>query len=178
MLDRARRRLGGDGRVEFIVADLERLLPLDRLVDAILSTATFHWIPDHGALFRNLAGVLRSGGQLAAQCGGTGNTVSLEAALRDIGADFGGRKHFASAEETKLRLEAAGFTDVECWLNDEPVRLEPTDLEPYLAAICLGDTLARMDPEGRAGFVHEVAARLRKPIIDYVRLNIRARRPI
>jgi trans-aconitate 2-methyltransferase len=178
MIDHARERLAGDGRVEFVVADLERSLPLDRPVDAILSTATFHWIPDHDALFGNLAGVLRGGGQLAAQCGGAGNTVSLEAALRDIGADFGGRKHFASPEETAARLAAAGFTDIECWLHDEPVRLEPTDLEPYLEAICLGDTLAGMDPAVRAGFVHEVASRLQEPIIDYVRLNIRARRAI
>jgi trans-aconitate 2-methyltransferase len=178
MIDHARERLAGDGRVEFVVADLERSLPLDRPVDAILSTATFHWIPDHDALFGNLAGVLRGGGQLAAQCGGAGNTVSLEAALRDIGADFGGRKHFASPEETAARLGAAGFTDIECWLHDEPVRLEPTDLEPYLEAICLGDTLAGMDPAVRAGFVHEVASRLQEPIIDYVRLNIRARRAI
>jgi trans-aconitate 2-methyltransferase len=178
MIDRARRRLTGDERVEFMVADLERPLLLDRPVDAILSTATFHWIPDHDALFRNLSDVLRGGGQLAAQCGGAGNTVSLETVLRDMGADFGGRKHFATPEETRIRLEAAGFTDVECWLHDEPVRLEPTDLEPYLETICLGDTLARMEPGERAGFVHEVAVRLHQPVIDYVRLNIRARRAI
>ncbi|MDP9298389.1 MAG: methyltransferase domain-containing protein [Actinomycetota bacterium] len=176
MIDRARRRLAGDERVEFVVADLEQPLPFEQRVDAILSTATFHWIPDHDALFRNLAGVLRHGGQLAAQCGGAGNTASLEAVLREMGADFGGRKHFASAEETTLRLEAAGFTDVECWLHDEPVRIEAADLESYLETICLGDTLAQIAPAGRSGFVHEVARRLREPVIDYVRLNIRARR--
>ena len=31
-------------------------------VDAILSTATFHWVADHDALFRNLATVTRPGG--------------------------------------------------------------------------------------------------------------------
>ena len=176
MIDRARLRLSGDERVEFVVADLEQPLPFEQRVDAILSTATFHWIPDHDALFRNLAGVLRHGGQLAAQCGGAGNTASLEAVLREMGADFGGRKHFASAEETTLRLEAAGFTDVECWLHDEPVRIEAADLESYLETICLGDTLAQIAPAGRSGFVQEVARRLREPVIDYVRLNIRARR--
>ena len=176
MIDRARRRLSGDERVEFVMADLERPLPLAQPVDAILSTATFHWVPDHDALFRNLATVLRRGGQLAAQCGGAGNTASLEAALHDVGLDFGGRKHFAAPEETAARLRAAGFIDIECWLHDEPVRLETTDFLPYLEAICLGDTLARMEPEDRDRFVREVASRLPEPVIDYVRPNIRARR--
>ena len=62
----------GDDRVEYLVADLQEPLPVSPPVDAILSTATFHWIADHDALFANLAAVLRPGGQLAAQCGGAG----------------------------------------------------------------------------------------------------------
>src|SRR5207344_1602631 len=41
MIERARERLGDD-RVEYVVADLSRPLPIDPPVDAILSTATFH----------------------------------------------------------------------------------------------------------------------------------------
>src|SRR4051794_8459601 len=58
------------GRVEFMHADLTKPLPIDHPVDAVLSTATFHWIDDHETLFANLAAVLRPGGQLVAQCGG------------------------------------------------------------------------------------------------------------
>src|SRR5207244_9426799 len=65
MLEAARRRLASFGdRVSFLVADLLRPLPIDPPVDAVLSTATFHWIRDHDALFRNLAAVLRTGGWL------------------------------------------------------------------------------------------------------------------
>ena len=42
-------------------------------VDAILSTATFHWIADHERLFARLHAALRPGGRLVAQCGGEGN---------------------------------------------------------------------------------------------------------
>src|SRR5436190_16047407 len=73
MVDEARRRLERFGdRVDFVVADLGRpfTLPDGILADAILSTATFHWVPDHAALFRNLAAVLRPGGRLVAQFGG------------------------------------------------------------------------------------------------------------
>ena len=71
MIDAARERLAPFGdRIEYVVADLGAPLPIDGTVDAILSTATFHWVPDHDALFRNLAAVLRPGGRLVAQCGG------------------------------------------------------------------------------------------------------------
>jgi trans-aconitate 2-methyltransferase len=179
MIERARVRLAPfDDRIGYVVADLmEPLsLSLDGPVDAILSTATFHWIPDHAALFANLASVLRPGGQLAAQCGGAGNIASIETALRALGENFRGRKHFATPAETARLLRAAGFTHVEAWLHDAPTDLEADDLEPYLAAICLGDHVEAMGDDERRRFVHEVAVRMPAPRIDYIRLNIRARR--
>jgi trans-aconitate 2-methyltransferase len=177
MVDQARTRLAPFGdRVSYVVADLSRPIPVAPPVDAILSTATFHWIVDHDALFANLAAVLRPGGQLAAQCGGAGNIASIQAALHAMGEGFEGRKHFATAEDTLMRLERAGFTDVETWLHDEPTDVEPEDVEPYLATICLGDHVEGMADDERARFVAGVARRLPGPRIDYVRLNIRARR--
>jgi trans-aconitate 2-methyltransferase len=177
MVDRAQARLAPFAeRVEYVVADLSRALPIREPVDAILSTATFHWISDHDALFANLAMVLRAGGQLAAQCGGAGNTASIEAALRELGEDFEGRKHFATPEDTRTRLERAGFTEIETWLHDEPTDLEAEDLEPYLTTICLGDHMEAMTDGERRRLVRAVADRMPGPRIDYVRLNIRARR--
>jgi trans-aconitate 2-methyltransferase len=76
MLERARSRLGRFGeRVTFVHADLGRPLPVEEPVDAILSTATFHWVPDHDALFRNLAAIVRAEGHLGAQCGGAGTSA-------------------------------------------------------------------------------------------------------
>ena len=68
MIEEARRRFTGDARVELVTADLAQPLPVSQPVDAILSTATFHWIADHAALFRNLAAVLRPGGRLVVLC--------------------------------------------------------------------------------------------------------------
>ena len=175
MVARARERMGDD-RVEYMAADLQAPLPIEPAVDAIVSTATFHWILDHDALFHGLAAVLRPGGQLAAQCGGAGNIASVERALGEIGEDFEGRKHFATPDATRSRLEAAGFIDVECWLSEEPSPVPPGDLELYLETICLGDHVTGMEPGARRAFAHEVAARMPEPVIDYVRLNIRARR--
>lgn len=71
MVDQARRNLGP--RVDVRLADLIELR-LGEAVDAVFSTATFHWIVDHERLFRRLADVLKAGGPLVAQCGGKGNT--------------------------------------------------------------------------------------------------------
>jgi trans-aconitate 2-methyltransferase len=175
MVELARERLGYD-QITYVLADLQESLPVRPPVDAVLSTATFHWIPDHDGLFRNLASVMRPGAQLVAQCGGRGNIASVEAALHDMGESFEGRKHYAEPEDTRARLEAAGFADVETWLREEPTRLEAADLEPYLATIILGDHVQGMGEDERQRFVHEVAIRLPSGTIDYVRLNITARR--
>src|ERR1700744_4686610 len=48
-------------------------LSLPEPVDVVFSNATFHWIADHDALFAALAGNMKPGARLLAQCGGRGN---------------------------------------------------------------------------------------------------------
>src|SRR4051794_12876762 len=176
MVDQARRRLAPFGdQVEFVVADLATpfRLPGGIAADAILSTATFHWIADHDALFRNLAAVVRSGGRLVAQCGGAGNIASVMNVLATTGDGWLGGVHFASPDETAERLRAAGFVDVDTWLHPEPTRFEAGEpFETFLRTVVLGNHLARLRPEERGPFVREVVGRLPEPVIDYVRLNI------
>ena len=178
MIEQARSRLARFGdRVEYVVADLGRSLPLDDPVDAILSTATFHWVPDHDALFRNLAAVLRPGGRLVAQCGGAGNVASIRHVLAGIGDGWLGDSHFETPAATVARLEAAGFVDVECWLSEEPTSFEPgPPFEAYLRTVVLGSHVARLPESERDAFVHAVASALPEAAIDYVRLNVLARR--
>jgi trans-aconitate 2-methyltransferase len=176
MLAEARNRLGDD-RVEYVLADLGRPLPLGGPVDAVFSNATFHWVKDHDALFANLAGVLVPGGPLVAQCGGAGNIASVLEAIRQIGRRGPDPFYFAGPDETRRRLEAAGFVDVRTWLHEEPTPLEPgPPLEEYLATVALGSHLQHLPPHERPAFVRAVAERLPRPEIDYVRLNIVARR--
>jgi trans-aconitate 2-methyltransferase len=174
MIERARERLGEE-RIEYVVCDLMAPLPIAPPVHAILSTATFHWVPDHETLFRNLATVLQPGGQLAAQCGGAGNIASVEAAVNQLGLTFGGNKTFATPEQTRDRLEAAGFTDIQVWLHDEPTPIPAEDFEAFLETVCLSGLVHGLPTAERAAFAHEVAIRLPGPEIDYIRLNIRAR---
>jgi trans-aconitate 2-methyltransferase len=127
MLQRARDRLGDD-RVTYLLHDLMEPIPIGP-VDAILSTATFHWVPNHDRLFANLATVLRPGGLLAAQCGGAGNIATVAAAARALGQDVAMDKVFATPEDTTRRLEHAGFVNVACELVPAPARIPREDLE-------------------------------------------------
>jgi trans-aconitate 2-methyltransferase len=179
MVEQARERLGP--RADVRVADLTELA-LDAPVDAVLSTATFHWIADHDALFASLRGVLRPGGRLVAQCGGAGNIASILAATRQAADDPEFRAHFedwrgpwlfATPEDTERRLLAAGFAEARCWLADRPV--QPDDAREYLRTINLGAHLDRLPDDLRYPFVDAVLARLgERPVLDYVRLNIDA----
>ena len=177
MLEAARERLAASlDRVQFVQADLGKPLPVTELVDAIISTATFHWVPDHDALFRDLAAVLRPGGMLVAQCGGLGNLERVMAAIDAVASDDYRPWTFASPDETRRRLVSVGFLGVETWLNDEPTVIPAKDFETYLAEVVLGANLAKMPEEARAPFVHAVAERLPDHTLDYVRLNIIATR--
>lgn len=178
MIEQARGRLERFGdRVTFVLADLMHPLPVGEPVDAILSTATFHWIPDHDALFANLAGAMRPGARLVAQCGGAGNLSSVVRVLDDLGADTFTGKVFATPEETDARLRRAGFDEIECWLHEEPTTFENIDaLETFLRTVVLGDHVHEMSDEEAAALTHDVASRLPGLELDYVRLNIGASR--
>jgi len=111
MLDQLERRLADRrARVDVVCADLAQPLPLQQPVDAIISVAAFHWIADHAALFRNLAGVLEPNGQLVADCGGEGNVATIVAAIEDVLAEPERIWNFAGIDETQQRLEDAGVT--------------------------------------------------------------------
>jgi len=180
MVEQARELLPPEADVR--QADLLEL-ELDEPVDAILSTATFHWVPDHDRLFANLHAQLKPGGQLVAQCGGHGNVAEIKQAGLELAREAPYEQHFrgwaadwtfATPEATERRLHAAGFGDVWCWLTH--VDVDPGDPVGYLRAICLGSFVARLPEELRDPFVAAALERLPEPLqIHYVRLNILAR---
>jgi SAM-dependent methyltransferase len=67
MLDRARDNAarGGYAQVEFRAGRLEALPVPDASVDAVTSNCVINLVPDKGAVFREIARVLRPGGRLA-----------------------------------------------------------------------------------------------------------------
>lgn len=188
MVEEAGRRFAGDERVRVERRDLLQL-EIEGYVDIILSTATFHWIPDHDRLFKRLAKALKPGGRLVAQCGGAGNIARVRAAAERVldedrfRAYFAGWKdpwNFADPATTRERLEAAGFYEVETWLHEEPTPFgSGEELARYLKTVVLGRHLERLPTSEKEPFASAVAARLAAegPLtIDYIRLNIVATR--
>jgi trans-aconitate 2-methyltransferase len=179
MVESARERLGGE--VDVRVMDLLDLR-LDERVDAILSTATFHWIADHPRLFARLHATLRPGGRLVAQCGGEGNVRRTREAAQAVSAlepfapymqGWDGPWNFSSAELAEWRLLDAGFREARCWLV--PVTVQPPEPREFLRTVNLGTHLTRLPEELRELFVDAVHERVGEPYtIDYVRLNIEA----
>ena len=177
MVEHAREALADSGRTTVLQSDLTELT-LDEPVDAVFSSAVFHWVADHERLFARMHDALRGGGRLVAQCGGEGNVARFHAAAAEVAAQppyvehlkgWRGPWNFAGPEETARRLEKAGFTEVETWLQPYPVA--PEDPFDYLRTVCLGYHLEQLPEELRAGFVEAVLARSGDEL-DYVRLNI------
>jgi trans-aconitate 2-methyltransferase len=160
-------------------------LALPELVDVIFSNATFHWIPDHDALFAALHRNLKPGGRLLAQCGGRGNIDAFRTLADTVAGEAPFAEHFigwerpwnyATAQETAQRLQRAGFTEVSTWLEDRPTEL--TEPRPFIATVCLVRHLDPLPERLRDRFVDTVMDRLDRPVVlDYVRLNMTARRP-
>jgi trans-aconitate 2-methyltransferase len=179
MIDAARARLGEGADLR--VLDLLEL-DLDGDLDAILSTATFHWIADHERLFARLRAALRPGGRLVAQCGGEGNIDVLRGHAREVLArepyaghfrDWRAPWNYAGPQETRRRLLGAGFARAECWL--EPAPREPEEPRQFLATIVLGPHVQQLPPQLRDAFMDDVLDELGEPVVvDYVRLNIDA----
>src|SRR6476659_6884774 len=86
MVEHARERFANTPNVEVVQGDLYALDLGGRTVDAVFSTATFHWVKDHALLWRNLRGVMSDGGKLVAQCGGEGNIASVRSAYSEVAA--------------------------------------------------------------------------------------------
>jgi trans-aconitate 2-methyltransferase len=176
MVAETRKRFG-DAVMAF-ASDLVEL-ELEEPVDAILSTATFHWIGDHVRLFERLYAALKPGGRFAAQCGGAGNIANVQAAIDAVDhpalRGWAGPWNYATPEATTQRLEHAGFKDVWTWLQPWPV--EPADPKEYFTTVILGSHLERLHHDERAPFVDAVLGHMDEPVIaNYVRLNILARR--
>lgn len=163
------------------------LLELDLVaeLDAVFSNATFHWIPDHRLLFERLHTALRPGGVLEAQCGGEGNvaewTRAIEATVGDerfapYFRDMQTPWNFASVADTRSRLQRSGFEVGEVWLEERT--FVPPEPREYVRTVGLSSHLPRLPEPLRDEFIDVVLGSVLRPLtLEYVRLNISARKP-
>ena len=179
-----------DPAIPFLQADAARLPLADGLFDAVFSTATFHWVPDHPALFAEIHRVLVPGGRLVSQAGGGPNLSGLYARTADLArqdrltdcfTDWSDPWTFAGVDDTRARLEHAGFTDIDVWLEPAPTTFaNANDYRAFVTTACLRHQLARLPDRDRGAYVDALARRAARDdppyTLDYWRLNIDARK--
>ncbi len=191
MLEVARRE---HPAVRFVQADGQDASALreaaDGPVDAVLSNAALHWMPDQDGAVGAVAGILRPGGRLVAELGGAGNVARLTAAVRAARADVGLDPDvptswtFPTAGEMAARLERHGLRVELLQTFDRPTPLRTTAagwVRMFGSALLDGVT----DAEGFASAVDTRARGLGLADgpgtetwwADYVRLRVMARRP-
>jgi trans-aconitate 2-methyltransferase len=194
MLAQARRTLAGmvtgAGPVTLVQADAAAL-PFVQAADLLFSTATFHWVPDHGALFDSLWAALRPKGRLWAQCGGGANLARFHAGAERIMRTARFAPYFQSwrppwnfqtAEATRAQLIEAGFADVETALFEAPIQFPDADAYwAFVRTVVAGPHLAHLPDERlREAFMDELTAQgaaADPPFeLDYWRLNLKGRR--
>jgi trans-aconitate 2-methyltransferase len=177
-------------RVSFVQAALPEV-PMAAWADVVFSTATFHWVRDHQALFAGLHTALRPGGRLHAQCGGGPNLarahalaerVMTAAPFAPFFAGWPGVWEFASAEATAARLTAAGFTEVVTALVAAPTTLATeADYRAFVTTVIYHPHLAQLPETLRGRFIDAVTAHAAAEspafTLDYWRLNMAATRP-
>ena len=177
-------------RVVFARADASAL-PFRDAVDAVFSTATFHWVPDHERLFRSLLAALKPGGRLVAQCGGGPNLARMLERCGELIASPPFERYFAGweapwlcadAASTARRLADAGFVAVDTSEQYAPVALPSAEaFRDFITHVICQPYLARIaDPELQSRFidllVEQYAGDHPAFELDYWRLNVAGRR--
>lgn len=179
MLEAARETLAPYAdRVQLREVDLRTPFEMDESVDAAMSVATLHWVPDHAPVFGSVAAALKAGGWFVAEAGGAGQLENVYRARRLVeGVDQpADATYFADDATTRTTLEQAGFVDVDVRLRPDPLVLDERTLRPYLATVILGAVLRELPEQDRRAYVDAVARAMDEPVIDYVRLEFEARR--
>jgi len=176
-------------RVRFVRADVSRL-PFSDWADVVFSTATFHWVLNHPALFRELHRALKPGGLLLAQCGGGANLARIHARAEHIMGQRPFRPHFTSwtspwefATDTVAaeRLSAAGFHQVEASLEPALTVLAGAgEYREFLRCVIMHPHLEYLPGDLHDPFLDGLvsqAAHDSPPFsLDYWRLNLRGRK--
>lgn len=189
MVQQARAGLRGCDNVQVVQSDIATV-KLPEKVDVVFSNAVLHWIPDHREVFANFAALLKEGGELLIQCGGEGNLENALAIVDKVMAIDTFRQHFAgwqkpwhfvSPQDTEELLRLAGFQDVKVGLAAEPVSFADREqFSTFVKTVVIRPHLARLPAKLQSKFLEvyldECERQPQKWLLDYVRLNIAAKR--
>lgn len=171
MLDQCRARFGQDSRVRILEGDLDQALPVAaESIDAIMSVAALHWLSHHDNVWQHFYNALKPGGRIATDCGGFGNLAKTLALVLQIDTSIKFPDwYYANISNTEELLAAAGFIDIQVSLRPHPTPLPDKEtLATYLRTLVFR--------EWNDDQISKMAALLTDNTLDYVRLEVRARK--
>ena len=171
MLDQCRTRFGSDFRVQILEGDLDQALPVEAdSVDAIMSVAALHWLTHHNNVWQHFYNALKPGGRIAIDCGGFGNLEKTLGLVPQIDPNIKFPNwYYANVADTERLLKKAGFVDVEVGLRPHPTPLPDKEtLRTYLRTLVFR--------EWSDDQIFQISELLTDNTLDYVRLEVRARK--
>jgi len=192
MIQVASRNLKDAGNVKFIESDISTA-NLPSKVDVVFSNAAIHWVHDHRRPFENFWNLLDEKGEIIIQCGGHGNLSRIISILDEIRQHgkfkefFAGWQeswYFARPEDTSRLLHDTGFKDVQAHLTEDSATFADRDsfalfaktvvMKPYLARL----PNQELKDQFLESFLNEIESNHKslRWVMDYVRLNIRAKK--
>lgn len=154
--------------------------------DAVFSNAALHWMKHLDAVIAGVWRALKPAGRFVAECGGSGNIATIEAALYTVlerhGIDAAAVNpwYFRTPQEYTSSLQAHGFAVTFMALIPRPTRL-PGDIAGWLETFA-ESFLAQLARSERAAVIDELREILRPQLCDaqgqwtadYVRLRFAA----
>jgi ubiquinone/menaquinone biosynthesis C-methylase UbiE len=150
MIDRARQNAakGASGKpirnVEFHLATIDKLPLPDASVDCVISNCVINLVPDKGAVFREIARVLKPGGRLAVSDIVLKKPLPPELAA-DLTAYVGCLAGAIGVEDYRSGLQGAGFSEME--IVDTGADLNAyARVEPQGGCCCSAPSLPVLEP--------------------------------
>ena len=183
MIEEAREAL--PDRTEFIVSDLLDL-DLDEAVDAVFSNATFHWILDHRRLFERLYAALRPGGRVGGavrrdrQPGRVPELARERRRGRALRAVPPRHRQYAgtSPRPATPMCASRALGSSGCGAGSSSESRSHASRANFCETVCCGGHLDRLPENLHEPYLDAVLEYAPRPLtLDYMRLNISARRP-
>jgi SAM-dependent methyltransferase len=140
--------------------------------DAVLSNAALHWMPRQDDVVAGIASVLRPGGRLVVEMGGSGNVARITAAIRaargEVGLDpdVASSWTFPSPGEQATRLERHGYVVRLVQLIDRPTPLDPGSTAADWARMFGAALVDDVPRSARLAFDHAVDGQARELGLD------------
>ncbi len=154
---------------------------LEEAVDRVISIGVMGAYADKLDVYKRLFRALKPGGLFVLDMGAPENMASIWAVARQVIPNFGDHFFFTyqNEEEATRDLISAGFIDINVSIVPAPMEIMSPDLfMAFVKRIFLSQVLSDFPAETADALEKEFFGQLGTGVIDFVRLRVRARRPV